>query len=943
MGKELPDLPIDTEWAPGWPAISSSQHDEDDLDSEDVQVGAIDLESALANESDDTGNDDESRSDSHSDKTDDDGDDDDEDEANGSYKNLVSEYLRHVYDSSSEGHTADNRASPYPEEQRTPCNWQTWQHLRHYTISKDQTRASASESAKLTAVRQSSYTSAPVVAASNVKQPNASEKKVDLPDYQMQMMLLEQQNKKRLMMARQEQDKEQQEVLAMDSQEPDYQVVPSLPTGGTRDHPGKGKELSNAAQIAVLEEQIQTLRRQQNSLKSTTLLVLHKIQDQRSTYLAEPYWTLSDRRELRLVGNSPLADEEEYLLQRPDVAFVVYKHYEHTHQVKAIQTAKAEGSVLPDPEPARETIQLLSKKMIWAMDAFVDTQSTFKTYFPDWHSEKPIESPFLFWYYYRSLDRLDVLPEASKSQMRLLTGWIDDNYSGIYTNAKSEFDHGLVCQSTMPFFIQPGEALISKNDDGIQGYIAESWPTKVSTTRHHSSPSQREPHKVSQRWAVQAWCYRYDGGFYRRNISLYITLDPSEDEGKVDIAKLQVLPLRLEGGNARVKLDRRGRLLWACRHRKLIEYKDEAEDDSSREGERYMVDFETYRKLHSDSVNFQKAYPTLNKSDREEIDAAVMECDDPPREPELFVFPSKTVGYNLRQKKWRDLDVDSMQDVSWNKQAFAHLVVPDETKDLIRALISNRLKTEEKTDLIQGKGNGLIMLLHGGPGTGKTFTAESVAELAEKPLFRVTCGDIGTQPEAVEEYLESVLHLGKIWGCVVLLDEADVFLEQRSLFDLERNALVSVFLRVLEYYEGILILTSNRVGTFDEAFKSRIQLSLHYETLDKPQRRKIWENFLERLQTLESDSDKIEAIQERKRKYEGVDFEDIRRHLGDLAQLEMNGRQIRNSITTARQLARFKGDSMRYRHLEHVITVSKKFDSYLQRVRENCIDDQVVR
>lgn len=33
------------------------------------------------------------------------------------------------------------------------------------------------------------------------------------------------------------------------------------------------------------------------------------------------------------------------------------------------------------------------------------------------------------------------------------------------------------------------------------------------------------------------------------------------------------------------------------------------------------------------------------------------------------------------------------------------------------------------------------------------------------------------------------------------------------------NALVSVFLRVLEYYDGILILTSNRVGTFDEAIR----------------------------------------------------------------------------------------------------------------------------
>lgn len=77
------------------------------------------------------------------------------------------------------------------------------------------------------------------------------------------------------------------------------------------------------------------------------------------------------------------------------------------------------------------------------------------------------------------------------------------------------------------------------------------------------------------------------------------------------------------------------------------------------------------------------------------------------------------------------------------------------------------------------------------------MTAESVAEIAAKPLYRVTCGDVGTKVEDVEKYLESVLYLGKLWGCVVLLDEADVFLEQRSLEDLQRNALVLVFLRVL--------------------------------------------------------------------------------------------------------------------------------------------------
>ena len=50
---------------------------------------------------------------------------------------------------------------------------------------------------------------------------------------------------------------------------------------------------------------------------------------------------------------------------------------------------------------------------------------------------------------------------------------------------------------------------------------------------------------------------------------------------------------------------------------------------------------------------------------------------------------------------------------------------------------------------------------------------------------------------------------------------------------LRENSHRLVFLRILEYYEGILILTSNRVGTFDEAFKSRTQVATHYSDLTK--------------------------------------------------------------------------------------------------------------
>jgi SpoVK/Ycf46/Vps4 family AAA+-type ATPase len=94
-------------------------------------------------------------------------------------------------------------------------------------------------------------------------------------------------------------------------------------------------------------------------------------------------------------------------------------------------------------------------------------------------------------------------------------------------------------------------------------------------------------------------------------------------------------------------------------------------------------------------------------------------------------------------------------------------------------------------DLVRGKGSGLFILLHGVPGVGKTATAEAVAQANKKPLFTITCGDLGLTPEAVDSKLNEVFRLAHLWDCVLLLDEADVFLARRDTYNLQRNALVS--------------------------------------------------------------------------------------------------------------------------------------------------------
>ncbi|KAL4986817.1 P-loop containing nucleoside triphosphate hydrolase protein [Aspergillus falconensis] len=397
--------------------------------------------------------------------------------------------------------------------------------------------------------------------------------------------------------------------------------------------------------------------------------------------------------------------------------------------------------------------------------------------------------------------------------------------------------------------------------------------------------------------------WSFDGQFFQEEevVTLEYTFQAEEE---VPINDLPVYPLRV-ADDVKSRLMRRGSAFWRCRNRQFVSYTPSPSTvELSTPNPRYMVDAKTYHHVHSESApEAGRSYLSKDEHDQEL----------PPDETFQILLPATIPGFGFHDKKWISVSVEGIRDIQWNAEAFNHLVLKHTKKELIKALVAKHTAASDTNDVIEGKGNGLILLLHGGPGTGKTLTAESVAELTERPLYRVTCGDIGTNAEEVERYLESVLYLGTVWQCVVLLDEADVFLEERTQQDLKRNALVSVFLRVLEYYSGILVLTSNRIGTFDEAFKSRVQLTLHYPTLDEASRRRIWSNFVTRLNRTNPEA-KADQILER---------------LDELGTFKLNGREIRNSIRTAMLLAEFRGESLQYSHLQDVIDVSNEFEQYL--------------
>ncbi|KAK1831939.1 aaa family atpase protein [Podospora conica] len=276
------------------------------------------------------------------------------------------------------------------------------------------------------------------------------------------------------------------------------------------------------------------------------------------------------------------------------------------------------------------------------------------------------------------------------------------------------------------------------------------------------------------------------------------------------------------------------------------------------------------------------------------------------------LLPGVVPAFALRNRKWVMLDLEQLKEPKqgddWSK-----LVLPRGHKKMVQAMVETHARGSQEPgwdgsshqgkvsmDLVQGKGKGCIILLHGVPGVGKTSTAECVASYTQRPLYPITCGDIGYVPEAVEKNMEEHFKLAHRWGCVLLLDEADVFLAKRTKTDVKRNGLVSVFLRILEYYSGILFLTTNRVGAIDDAFRSRLHLTLYYPKLTGGQTRKIWKNNLERLTEI-NESRKVNNQQL-------LDFSKskIMRWVDkNWDTLQWNGRQIRNAFQTAVALAEF--------------------------------------
>ena len=291
--------------------------------------------------------------------------------------------------------------------------------------------------------------------------------------------------------------------------------------------------------------------------------------------------------------------------------------------------------------------------------------------------------------------------------------------------------------------------------------------------------------------------------------------------------------------------------------------------------------FKADGRIMIDPTGFKKnnpSYPLLGSHNNS------FDCQSVPDDLLFMCYPFCT-GFSFSSKQWGEIYIENVSDISYYDKAFDYLVLEDSIKKMVKALICN--SEGVFGDIISGKSKSTIMCLSGPPGTGKTLLSESISEFLHKPLYSISSGELGTSVDILEKKLNEILELAYAWNAIILIDEADIFMEERSTNDIQRNAMVSVFLRLLERYQGIMFLTTNRPDNFDPAFKSRISISIKYKELDKETRFKIWTNLLGASNIF-------------------IENEEIH----ELSETQMNGRQIKNAIRMSQCLANDSGSNV---------------------------------
>lgn len=297
--------------------------------------------------------------------------------------------------------------------------------------------------------------------------------------------------------------------------------------------------------------------------------------------------------------------------------------------------------------------------------------------------------------------------------------------------------------------------------------------------------------------------------------------------------------------------------------RVVVDIEQERDDDGHR---RRKTD------SHVDPYRWHKQNLRFHAPSEDELVRHLEEDEDTAERPviEIPVHPLVPC-FDLRRHVRLRVHINNLADYVYDKNVAERLVLPERDWRMVNLLVDCSANTFE--DIVGNKGRSMNILAEGPPGVGKSATAEVFAEFKERPLYTVQCSQLGLSAQEVEKNLSVILERANRWNAILLLDEADVYIRKRGT-DLEQNAIVGTFLRILEYASCIMFMTTNLKDQVDDAITSRCIARLRYEPPGPEAQARIWK-ILAKLNSLHMPDDEIEKVAKAHPKLTGRDVKNL--------------------------------------------------------------------
>ena len=284
-----------------------------------------------------------------------------------------------------------------------------------------------------------------------------------------------------------------------------------------------------------------------------------------------------------------------------------------------------------------------------------------------------------------------------------------------------------------------------------------------------------------------------------------------------------------------------------------------------------------------------------------------------PLHPVLSIF-------HLERHAFFDVHVNNLAVYKYREGIDENLILPTELKELSRMLVASS-SDEDAEDIIEGKSQATIVACIGDPGLGKTLMAEVMAEASKKPLYKVQAAQLGLDAESLEANLYRLLRRAERWGAVVMIDEANAYVHARG-HDIKQNAVVGVFLRLLEYFRGTMLLTTNQTSEegsgfdIDDAILSRCTAVFRFVLPTPELATRIWK-LQAKLLNLEISDETIAKL--------------VARH-------QLSGRSIRHLLKLSGRWAAEKSEPLALKHFtqceKHIPKTASEVAAQKQHVKE---------